>query len=105
MRVLVTPRSFAKHDPKPYYMLLQQGYEIVGNPHSRPFTKKELTSVIKDVEGIIVGVESLNKNIIESLRIKSNSKIRCGVLDNIDMEYAKERGIKVSKTKGAIQML
>jgi len=101
MKILVTPRSFAKHDPKPLEMLREMGFEIVRNPHQRPLDEEEMTGLIKDVDGVIIGVDPLNKNVLEkATNLKAISKYGVGV-DNIDLDYAKERGIKVSRTVGA----
>ncbi|AYO29796.1 MAG: hypothetical protein PWR06_1015 [Thermoanaerobacteraceae bacterium] len=101
MKILVTPRSFAKHDPKPLEMLLEKGFEIVQNPYQRPLVEEEITELIKDVDGVIIGVDPLTRNVLEKAEnLKAISKYGVGV-DNIDLDYAKERGIKISRTVGA----
>lgn len=101
MKILVTPRSFAKHDPKPMEMLQEKGFEIVKNPYPRPLTEEEISELIKDVDGVIIGVDPLNKSVLERAeKLKAISKYGVGV-DNIDIEYAKQKGIKVSRTIGA----
>lgn len=101
MKILVTPRSFAKHDPKPMEMLQEKGFEIVKNPYPRPLTEEEISELIKDVDGVIIGVDPLNKSVLERAeKLKAISKYGVGV-DNIDIEYAKQKGIKVSRTVGA----
>jgi len=100
MKILVTPRSFAKHDLKPYNMLLEQDYEVIRNPYSRPLSEEEIARAIKDVEGIIIGIDPLNKNVLKNAsKLIAISKYGVGT-DNIDMEYAREKGIKVSRTEG-----
>jgi D-3-phosphoglycerate dehydrogenase len=101
MKILVTPRSFAKHDPKPLEMLHERGFEVVQNPYQRPLTEEEISEIIKDIDGVIIGIDPLNRKVLEkAVKLKAISKYGVGV-DNIDLDYAKEKGIKVSRAVGA----
>ncbi len=101
IKVLVTPRSFGSSSPKPIEMLRDKGMEVVLNPYGRIMKEQEMTELIKDVDGIIIGVDPLNKEVLSSAsRLKVISKYGVGT-DNIDMEYAKKRGIPVTITAGA----
>ena len=56
---------------------------------------------IRDVAGIIVGVDPLDKDVIDAApNLKAIAKYGVGT-DNIDTEYAKSKGIPVSITAGA----
>ena len=75
MKILVIPRSFTKHDPKPLEIVRGRGFETVRNPHQRPFNEEEMTGLIKDVDGVIIGVDPLNKNVLEKAsNLKAISK-------------------------------
>lgn len=101
MKVLVTPRSFAKHNTKPYDMLIAHGFEVVRNPFQRPMNQAELEEHIADVDGVIIGIDPLNRNVLEKARkLKAIAKYGVGI-DNIDVEYAKSKNIKISRTLGA----
>jgi D-3-phosphoglycerate dehydrogenase len=100
-RVLVTPRSFGKNDPKPLEMLQEKGYEIIVNPYGRIMTELEMIQQIADIEGIIIGVDPLDREVLtHASKLKAIAKYGVG-LDNIDLEYAGQRGIIVTKTVGA----
>lgn len=101
MKILVTPRSFGKNNPKPFELLKEKGYEVIANPYQRIMTQEEMIAAIKDVDGVIIGVDPLNRAVLsQAENLKAIAKYGVG-LDNIDLEYAKSRGIKVTITLGA----
>jgi D-3-phosphoglycerate dehydrogenase len=100
-KVLVTPRSFGKTNPTPIEVLKEKGYEVIMNPYGRIMTEEEMISEIEDVDGIIIGVDPLNRNVLKhAKKLKAISKYGVGT-DNIDMEYTKNAGIPVTRTVGA----
>ncbi|MDQ0220738.1 hydroxyacid dehydrogenase [Peribacillus cavernae] len=102
-KVFVTPRSFGKNSSVPLNLLKDQGYEIVMNPYNRILSKEEMITLIKDANGIIVGVDPLDKEVLHhAKKLKVISKYGVGT-DNIDMGFARELGIPVTTTQGANQ--
>ncbi len=100
-KILVTPRTFGKADPVPMQMLKEAGCEVISNPYGRLLTEEEISELIQDVDGIIVGLDPLNASVLSKAeRLKAISKYGVGV-NNIDLEYATERGIIVANTPGA----
>ena len=101
MKVLVTPRSYGKTDPTVFEMLEQAGLEVVRNDTGNIFTKEQMLKQIVDCDGVIVGVDPLDKDVIAAAsKLKAIAKYGTGV-DNIDLDAAKARSIKVSVTTGA----
>lgn len=101
MKVLVTPRSYGKTDPIVFDMLAEAGLEVVRNDTGCIFTKEQMLEKIADCDGVIVGVDPLDRDVIAAApKLKAIAKYGTGV-DNIDLDAAKERGIKVSVTVGA----
>lgn len=80
--------------------LKQQGFVVL----DKHFEKEELKDRIKDFDAIIIrSATKIDKEIIDA-GIKGNLKlvVRAGVgLDNVDLKYAKEKGVKVSNTPKA----
>jgi len=84
----------------------KEGVEILQNAGieilNQKFTPEELLKVIGDYDGILVrSATKVTKEVIDEGK---NLKViaRGGVgLDNIDVEYAKQKGIKVLNTPGA----
>lgn len=100
-KIVVTPRSFAAHDPEPLAMLQRQGYEVVANPFGRILGREEMIALIRDADAIIVGVDPLDRMVLEQAsRLKVIAKYGIGT-DNIDTAYAAERGIAVEVAAGA----
>lgn len=100
-KILVTPRSFGKHNDEAKALLESKGFEVVMNPYGRILTEEEMKEAIVDVEGIIVGVDPLNKEVLSQAKhLKVISKYGVGT-NNIDMDYCKERDITVTITKHA----
>ncbi|HHY41377.1 MAG TPA: phosphoglycerate dehydrogenase [Thermoanaerobacterales bacterium] len=100
-KILITPRSFGKSSSKPLDLLKEKGYEVVQNPYGRIMTRQEMMKHIVDVDGIIVGVDPLDREVLAcGKRLKAISKYGVGT-DNIDVDYAKEKNIPVMRTVGA----
>lgn len=64
------------------------------------YNGESLLEYIKEADGIIVGLEKLDKWILEGCRnLKIVSKYGVG-LDNIDLAYCKQKGIRIGWTPG-----
>jgi len=101
MKILITPRSFASFSDKPLKMLTERDYKIKRNNTGRPYKKEEMLKLIKDVDGIIIGIDELSAEIIEEANeLKVISKYGIG-LDNIDINMATNKKIVVTNTPTA----
>lgn len=101
-KVLVTPRSFGKFNREDVERLLgSKGIEIVDNPKGRILTEAEMIEAVSDIDALIVGVDPVSKNVIDAaIDLKTIAKYGVGV-DNIAVDYAKSKGISVTKTVNA----
>ncbi|WP_434629407.1 phosphoglycerate dehydrogenase [Thermoanaerobacterium thermosaccharolyticum] len=98
-KILITPRSFGSIAKEPFEML--KDYEILKNETGHPLNENELKELIKDVDGVIVGIDKLTKDVLNKAeKLKVITKYGVG-LDNIDVDYAKKLGIKITYTPGA----
>lgn len=101
MKVLTTPRSYGKADPAVFEMLERAGLEVVRNETGGILDKEAMKRLLSDCEGIIVGVDTMDAEVIAAApRLRAIAKYGVGV-DNIDLKAAEERGIRVSRTVGA----
>lgn len=101
MKILITPRSFASSSDKAIKMLTARGYEIQRNNTDQPYKKEEMLNLIKDIDGIIIGIDELSTEIIERAdKLKVISKYGIG-LDNIDINMATNKNIIVTNTPQA----
>lgn len=97
-KVLITSTSFGKFIKKPLDLLAGKGYEIVTNRFSRPLKEAEMIEEIKDIDGIIVGVDEITDKVLKTgNKLKVVSKYGTGV-DNINIEVATKLNIVVTNT-------
>jgi D-3-phosphoglycerate dehydrogenase len=97
-KVFISTTSFGEYDASPLKFLEDAGIGVQLNPHKRKLTPEECLRLYKDIDGLIAGTETLTAEVLKSAR---NLRVisRCGVgMDNIDLEVAKHRGIKVFNT-------
>lgn len=101
-KILVTPRSFAKFNREEVETLLgSHNIEIINNPHGRILSEDEMIEAVRDIDGLIVGVDPVTKAVIDAApHLKTIAKYGVGT-DNIDVDYATSRGINVSITANA----
>jgi len=82
-------------------MFTERGYEIKRNNTGRPYEKEEMLKLIRDIDGIIIGIDELSAEIIEGAdALKVISKYGIG-LDNIDINTATNKKIIVTSTPTA----
>lgn len=97
IKVLLGPSTFAEMDKMPLERLTAAGFEVINNPYRRKLTEEELLKLLPGVEGLIAGLEPLNRRVLEASCLKVIS--RCGSgLSNVDLQAAEEMGIIVRST-------
>lgn len=101
MKVLVTPRSFGKTDPEAWRMLEHAGIEAIRNPYGAILTEDQLRERLVDCDGIVIGIDPLPEAVLAAApKLRAIAKYGVGV-DNIDLDYCRQHGIRVSRTLGA----
>ena len=97
--IFIATSTFAVHSNEPIIKLEDGGEAIALNSSFRKVTSEELIKYAYDSTGIIAGTELYTKEVLEQLpNLKVISRLGVG-MDNIDLEFTKEKGIKVFKTK------
>ena len=100
-RVLVTPTSYGRDDPRLWTELEAAVGEVVHNPTSRPLTAAELVALLPGCHGYIAGLDYIDRTVLEAAaELKVIARYGAGV-DRVDLEAAKEKGIIVTNTPGA----
>ena len=100
-KILTTPRSYGKNMPQLFEQLENAGYEVVRNTTGGILEKEQMKELIADCVGIIVGVDPLDAEVLACApKLRAIAKYGVGV-DNIDLDYCKAHGVKVSRTVGA----
>ena len=97
-REAIGPSSFAQEDDTPLRLLEQAGCEIVPNPYSRRLTQDEIVAHLEGVQGLIAGLEPLNRTVLESAPdLKALARVGIG-MTNVDRKAADDLDIAVSNT-------
>ncbi|GLI50332.1 2-hydroxyacid dehydrogenase [Tepidanaerobacter syntrophicus] len=100
-KILITPKSFFRAKDKADEIFSQYDLEIVENNTGKTLTKQQMLELCSDVDGVIVGLDPMDKEVLRNARkLKAISKYGVG-LDNIDLNVAQELGIKVRRAEGA----
>lgn len=99
-KVLVTATNYSTYCAAAKKLLEDNGVKVVENTQGRPMTREELLSVVGDIDGVVVGVDTWNEEIFaHAPKLRAMARFGVGV-DNIDLEAAKNHGIQVSNAKG-----
>jgi len=98
MKIAISTSTFGQKDKAARELLNDTGAEIIENPYGRKLTESEIIKHLDSVDGLIAGLEPLNQKVISSVhKLKAIARVGIG-MDNIDLEYAKNKGILVSNT-------
>lgn len=93
-KVLVGPSVMG---PEPLARLAAEGFEVIPNPYGRKYARAELVALLKGVDGILAGLEPLDKEVLAGSTLKVVSRVGSG-MSNVDTAAAKAFGIKVYST-------
>ncbi|QOY60551.1 phosphoglycerate dehydrogenase [Thermophilibacter immobilis] len=101
MKVLITPRGFAKYGLDEVKRMESKGLEVDYNDTGRAYSPEQFLKKATDADAIIVGVDRMGDEVIDMC---SHLKVICkfGVgTDNINVAHAAKRGIFVGRTVGS----
>ncbi|MCX7788011.1 MAG: phosphoglycerate dehydrogenase [Spirochaetes bacterium] len=99
MKVLITSKSFGKYSYNAVQLLKDHGIQVIRSDVPNP-TAADIIRQIKDCEGLIVGNDTVNREVIESApKLKIIHMHGTGV-DAIDVDTATSRGIWVANVPG-----
>ena len=101
MKVLITPRGFANYGLDQVERMKSKGLDVHYNATGKAYTHEEFKALSKDADAIIVGVDKMDREMMEGCpNLKAVCKFGVGT-DNIDLDYAKERNIHVGRCVGS----
>lgn len=97
--VAIGPSSFAQEDDAPRRRLEAAGVSVKENPFGRRLTEEETVAHLAGCDGLIAGLEPLNRRVIASAapQLKAIARVGIGVA-NVDFDAAAEFNVKVSST-------
>tara|TARA_B110000003_G_C16539111_1_gene491970 strand:+ start:90 stop:1079 length:990 start_codon:yes stop_codon:yes gene_type:complete len=101
MKVLITTIPFGQVNSEPLDLLDQYGIEYMINPLNRKLQPGELVDLIDDFDAVIAGTEQINQDVFKKAKnLQFISRVGIG-LDSVDLNSAREHGIRVSYTPDA----
>lgn len=93
MIVVISPRGFNNYGQDEIEFMKKHNINVHYNGTGIPYTNNEFRALCEDADGIIVGVDTIDRDFIDScMNLKVICKFGVGT-DNIDVEYAKSKNI------------
>lgn len=100
-RVLVTPTSYAKNDPRLKTELEAAVGEVIYNPTGKPLSSAQVAELLPGCDGYIAGLDVIDRAALAVAdRLKVIARYGSGV-DRVDLQAAREKGIVVTNTPTA----
>ncbi|MBP1157014.1 MULTISPECIES: phosphoglycerate dehydrogenase [unclassified Paenibacillus] len=100
VQILSTSPSFGFYSRRPVELLRNEGYGLEFLPQGEKATEDLIGKYIAEKDALIAGVEPITAQVLEKAnRLKIIAKHGVGV-DNIDLEYARHKGIYVTNAPG-----
>jgi D-3-phosphoglycerate dehydrogenase len=101
MTILISASSFGQVSDEPLELLKNKGILVIDNPYGRKLSEDEIITLAKGCDGIIAGVEPITARVMEALpMLRCISRVGTGT-DNVDVQFAKQKGIVVVNTPDA----
>lgn len=101
MKILVTPTGFTKSNKGAVKLLQSKGWDIKFNTGNSIMEREDFLEQLTDADGLILGIEKLDREALDAaVKLKAVSRYGVG-MDNIDLEYAKEKKVLVRNAAGA----
>ncbi len=98
IKIAITTSTFAQYDLTPMKLLEAQGCSVTLNRLGRTLNEEETIQLLKGCIAVIAGTEAYTEKVLKSLTDLCIIS-RCGSgMDNIDLAFCRERGIKVFNT-------
>jgi D-3-phosphoglycerate dehydrogenase / 2-oxoglutarate reductase len=100
-KILVTPRSLTTGGHPALDRLTAKGHQVVFSAAGKQPSENDLVALVPGCVGYLAGVEPVTHRVIDAATdLQVISRNGTGV-DNIDLEFAKNRGIAICRAEGA----
>jgi phosphoglycerate dehydrogenase-like enzyme len=98
--IAVTPRSFRSTPGAHHDLLRAAAVEVRFPDNEKPLKAHEMATFVEGCAGLIVGTDEVTGEVLDAGPLKAVVKFGTG-MDNIDLEAARTRGVRVDFTPGA----
>ena len=96
-KIFIATSSFGLYSEE-IYKLLNDNFTITKNNTGRKLDSAELSKKLNEMDGVIAGTELYNQDVLKNNRsLKIISRLGVGI-DNLDVKYLNEKGIKFKIT-------
>lgn len=100
-KVLVTPIGFKQNCPESVRLLEGSGFQVVANPHARPYSREELLDAACDADAVIAAFEQWDEEAFQAAsRLQIVTRFGTG-FDSVDLDAARRHGVVVCNCPGA----
>jgi D-3-phosphoglycerate dehydrogenase / 2-oxoglutarate reductase len=96
-KILIGTSSFGKQNHAPSDLLERSGLEVLPNPYGRKLTHQELLALLPGVDGLLAGLETIDRDILTASDLKVVSRCGSGI-SNVNVDACKELGIVFKST-------
>ena len=69
MKVVITPRGFANYGLDQVERMKSRVWRYITMPRGKAYTHEEFKALAKDADAIIVGVDKMDREMMEAVRI------------------------------------
>lgn len=98
--IAISPRSFRQVEGRHQELLARSGLEARYPGVDRRLTEEEMVDLVSGCPALVVGIDPVTARVLDAGPLRVVAKYGSG-LDNIDVEAARARSVKVSATPGA----
>ncbi len=99
-KVLIGLANYSRFNKDGLNRLLEHGFEVIENPHGRPYTYEELLEAVGDVDAVIADSERWDEGAFRAApKLKVIARYGTG-MDTVDVEAAKRHGVIVTNCPG-----
>ena len=100
--ILVTTTSYGQDDPALLARLEEAAGRVTFNATGKPLSSAQLREMLPGVDGYIAGLDTIDRAALQAAdRLKVIARYGAGV-DRVDLDAAKEMGVIVTNTPGAL---
>jgi D-3-phosphoglycerate dehydrogenase / 2-oxoglutarate reductase len=100
-RVLVSPTSYGKNDPRLKTELEKLVGEVIYNTTGKPLSSADVARLLPGIDGYIAGLDAIDQAALACAdQLKVIARYGVGV-DGVDLQAARDKGIIVTNTPGA----
>lgn len=100
-RVLVTPTSFGRDDPRLKTELEATVGEVIYNPTTRPLKAEEVAKLLPGCHGYIAGLDYIDRTALQAADVLQVIARYGAGIDRVDVAAARKKEIVVTNTPGA----